>query len=146
MRRPAILSAFARARSGAAILEFAVALPILLLLVAGAFEIGRAALVYLVMQSAVQGGARALARLPDPDCRPACSAAASRAIETAAEEIAGRTGLPASSIRVAPSPASPAGTVVLAANVEVGAAIFGGVGLPAGWTLSVSHQEPRLAP
>lgn len=140
------MSDFARAQSGAAILEFAVALPILLLLVASAFEIGRAALVYLVMQSAVQGGARILARLPDPDCRPACSVAASRAIDTAADEIAGRTGIPASSIRVAPSPASPPGTIVLAADVQIGAAIFGGIGLPAGWTLSASHQEPRLAP
>ncbi len=146
MRRRTLLPAFAVARSGAAILEFAVALPIMLLLVAGAFEIGRAALVYFVMQSAVQGGARALARLPDPDCHPACSASVSRAIETVTDEITGRTGIPASSIRVAPSPASPPGTIVLAADVQLGAGVFGGVGLPAGWTLSVSHQEPRLAP
>lgn len=141
-----ILADFAHARSGAAILEFAIALPILLLLVAGAFEVGRAALVYLVMQSAVQGGARVLARLPDPDCRPACSAVVARAIEAATDEIARRTGLPATSIRVAPSPVSPPGTIVLAADVQLGAAVFGGVGLPNGWTLTVSHQESRLAP
>lgn len=146
MRPPAILTIFVYARSGAAILEFAIALPILLMLVAGAYEIGRAALVYLAMQSAVQGGARALARLPDPDCRPTCSAAAKRTIEAATDEIAGRTGIAASAIRVAPSPASPPGTIVLAASVQIGAAIFGGIGLPAGWTLTVSHQEPRLAP
>ncbi|MFD0934180.1 TadE/TadG family type IV pilus assembly protein, partial [Methylobacterium trifolii] len=72
-RHAGTLRALARCREGAAILEFALVLPILLLLVGACFEIGRALLIYQSMTEAVRSGARTLARLPDPTCRDGCA-------------------------------------------------------------------------
>lgn len=138
-------AAFAHAESGAAILEFALALPILLILIAGCCEVGRAMLVYHAMTEAVRGGARYLARVPNPTCTPDCSLGASRAVAMTRDLILENTRLDAKSVRASPSPGSPDGTVAMTVEVTLGADLLAWLGLDPVLRLRATHQEARVA-
>ncbi len=131
--------------SGAAIIEFALVLPILLLLVAGCFEIARALLVHHAMTEGVRGGARYLARVPDPVCLPACSVGAARAVAMTRAVIGENTGLVPASVRAEPSASPPAGTVVMQAEVALASDLLVLIGLGRVLTLRASHGEARIA-
>ena len=137
--------ALARDPSGAAILEFALVLPLLFLAFAGTVELGRALSAYHALEAGARAGARALARADDPSCDPACSAGAERAIELARAAIAAGTGLPPAAIRVRPDPAPPPGAVALRAELDLPVVFLGDLGFPKSWRMAVSPQEARLA-
>jgi Flp pilus assembly protein TadG len=136
---------FISCASGAAILEFALALPILLALLAGVLELGRALFVYTAMDRTLRASSRSLARLPDPTCTPVCSATAAREIKRAEQEIAAATGLPLEVITVAPDPSPPAGTVVLQARLQLRLEWLGLLGPSPFLTMTAVHQEQRIA-
>lgn len=131
--------------AGAAIIEFVLILPILFLLVAGCFEIARAILVYQAMTEAARGGARYLARVPDPYCRPGCSPGASRAVAMSRTQLLENTPLAPASLRVEPLPNAPPGTVAMSIEVALGADLLGVLGLDRILRLRVTHQEERVA-
>lgn len=135
-----------RDEAGAAILEFALVLPVLVALLAGCFEIGRALVVRHAMSEAVRGGTRYLAQIPDPSCQPACSAGAARAIAQTRAQIAESTRLPANRIQVIPLDDPRSGWVGLRAEVSLDADLLGLVGLARVLTLRATHQEARVAP
>jgi Flp pilus assembly protein TadG len=60
------LSSFRRSERGAAMVEFAIVLPVLVLLVGGIIDLGRLLYTYNNLTSAVREGARLAAVLPDP--------------------------------------------------------------------------------
>ena len=132
--------------AGAAILEFALVLPILLALVAGCFELGRALLVQQAMSEAVRGGARYLAQVPDPGCRPACSPGAARAIAATRAQIVENARVSPASLQVVPLADAAPGRVGLRAEVALGVDLLGMVGLARVITLRATHQEARVAP
>ena len=67
MRRPADVNAPSRPQRGQALAEFAMALPILMLVIIAVFEAGAFTFTYMTLESATQDGGR-LAALPDtPD-------------------------------------------------------------------------------
>lgn len=138
------VSALARCREGSAILEFTLVLPILLALVGGCFELGRALLIYQSMTEAVRSGARTLARLPDPTCRNGCGYGVTGAVERARAAIAARGGLAAERVKVVPMLETAPGTVGLRAEVGLTPEIFAGFGLDRTLTLRASHQEMRV--
>lgn len=129
--------------SGAAILEFALLLPILVVLVYGCFEVGRALLVRQALEGAVRAGARILARVPDPVCNPACAPGAARAVRITEGQIRDNTGLPSDAVTVAPQPDPPAGTVAMQASVAFDVMFPGPVPFKR-WTLKARHQEPHV--
>jgi len=129
--------------SGAAILEFALLLPILVALVYGCFEIGRALLVRQAMEGAVRAGARVLAQVPDPACDAACPPGAARAVRLALDQILANTGLPVEAVTVEPQPDPPHGTVAMQASVAFDVMFPGPVPFKR-WTLKARHQEPHL--
>ncbi len=137
-------SKFQASHEGAAILEFAIVLPVAIALLAGAVELGRALYTYLAVEQAVRGGARYLARVPDPTCVPACSWGAARAVRLAHGQIVSNTGVAAELVKVAPLAEPPMDTVVMRADVEMAFSLFGAIGVPNSWTLTVSHQEQRI--
>ena len=136
---------FRFSESGSAILEFAIILPILVALVAGSVEIGRALSTYLAVERAVQAGARYLAQVPDPTCEPSCSPGAVHAIDMTRRQILANTGLDEGAIRLGPVPDAPAGTVAMRAEVAMPLPLLGSFGLPKRWTITLSHQEPQIA-
>lgn len=138
-------SDFVQDESGAAILEFALVLPILVALVFGCFEIGRALLVQQAMEQAVRAGARYLARVPDPDCVPNCSEVVRHAIRMTTEQIVENTRSAASAVRVVPLAEPPPGTVVLTASMPFEVDFLGKAGVRTSWTLTARHQEQRVA-
>ena len=131
---------------GAAILEFAIALPILLVLVAGCFEFGRTLLVRQTMVEAVRGGARYLARVPDPSCHVGCSAGALRAIAMTRDQIASNSRLPPGSVDVTSQWTASTGTVQITAAVRMKVDLLGLVGLAPDLRLQVAYQEAWVAP
>lgn len=143
-RRERRLAQFCADESGAAILEFALLLPILLTLVFGCFELGRALLVRQVLEGAVRGGARTLALVPDPTCEPACSPGAAHAVSLTLDEIRANTRLAPETIAVQPSADLAAGTVAMTATVGFRVELLGPAAFKA-WTLSARHQERRVA-
>ena len=140
--RPA---AFLRCESGAAILEFAIALPILFALVAGCFEFGRTLLVRQAMVEAVRGGSRYLARVPDPSCNVACSAGALRAIAMTRDQIARNSRLPPEAVDVTSRWMASTGTVQVTATVRIKVDLLGFLGLAPDLRLEVEHQEAWVA-
>ena len=130
--------------SGAAILEFALLLPILVTLVYGCFEVGRALLVRQAMEGAVRAGARILARVPDPVCDPACTPGAARAVRITQSQIQDNTALLPEAVTVAPQPDPPIGTVAMQASVAFDVLFPGPVSFKR-WTLRTRHQEAHLA-
>ena len=137
------LRALRAEESGAAILEFALLLPILVALVYGCFEVGRALLVRQAMEGAVRAGARILAQVPDPACESGCPPGAARAVEVTQGQILANTGLPPGAVTVEPQPDPLAGTVAMQASVAFDVMFPGPVPLRR-WTLKARHQEPRL--
>lgn len=134
----------AACEDGAAILEFALVLPLLLALLAGGFELGRALLVQSALTEAVRGGARYLARVPDPTCRPSCSAGATHAVALATDQILDNTRLARSQVRVFPLPDPPVGTVMLRAEIALSVDLLGWIGLDQTMRLTAIHQEARI--
>lgn len=129
--------------SGAAILEFALLLPILVTLVYGCFEIGRALLVRQALEGAVRAGARSLAQVSDPVCDTACTPGAARAVRITRGQILDNTGLPPDAVTVAPQPDAPPGTVAMQASIVFDVLLPGPVPLKR-WTLRARHQEPHI--
>ncbi|WP_200938201.1 TadE/TadG family type IV pilus assembly protein [Methylobacterium sp. Leaf108] len=125
-------------------LEFALVLPILVVLVFGCFELGRALLVRQAMEGAVRAGARSLARVPDPNCRPGCSLGAQRSVRLTRDQILAETSLPASAISVAPVADPPEGTVVMEATVAFDVTLLNASTFRTRWDLTVRHQEQRI--
>lgn len=134
----------ARSETGAAIIEFALILPLLLVLIGGCFEFGRAMLVYQSMTEALRGGARYLARVPDPTCRPACAFGAMRAVEMTRRGILENARLPPRSVRVAPRGDPPLGTVVMEAEIVLATDLLALLRLDRVLTLRAAHQEARI--
>ena len=130
---------------GAAILEFAIALPILFALLAGAFELGRALLIRQIMVEAVRGGARYLARVPDPTCRITCSPDAARAADLTLDQILQNTGLPRASVTVSPQVDVGSETVSMRADLRLNVDLLRMFGLGPVLNLEVEHQERRIA-
>ncbi|MCJ2082590.1 TadE/TadG family type IV pilus assembly protein [Methylobacterium sp. J-090] len=129
--------------SGAAILEFALLLPILVVLVYGCFEVGRALLVRQAMEGAVRAGARILAQVPDAACEAGCPPGAARAVRITESQILANTGLPPGAVTAEPQPDPPAGTVAMQASVAFDVMFPGPVPLRR-WTLKARHQEPHV--
>ena len=129
MRLPArilrSLATLRACREGAAILEFALVLPILVALTAGCFELGRALIVYRQLGEA----ARMLAREPDPTCRPACAPGVARILASAADQVAGNAMRPGRSVAAAVVEAPPSGMVGLRMEMQLQADLLGLVGL-----------------
>ena len=126
-------------------LEFALVLPVLLILCAGCVELGRALFAYSVVETALRGGTRYLAQVPTPACRPDCSWGAERAIAMTRSQIEANTGIAPELVRVwAPNDAA-AGTVLLRAQVVITLKVLGGFGHVGVWTVDVSRQEQRIA-
>ena len=135
---------FARDEDGAALLEFAIILPILITLCFGSVEIGRVLFAYAAVESAVRGGVRYLAQVPSPSCVPTCSWGASRAVDMTRHQIAFNTGILATSIRVRPTTDDLSGIVALDAEVDVALMFSGGIGRFKVWTVRVSRQEQKI--
>lgn len=144
MRPPAEGASLLRDESGAAILEFALLLPLLLVLVFGGFEIGRALLIRQAAEAALRGGARFLARVPDPACRPSCPPGTERAVALARGQILANTGLGPDVVEVEPEPEPPPGTVLLRARIRVPLALPGALGGRTAWRFDLGHQESRV--
>ncbi len=138
------LRRFGASCEGAAILEFALALPILVVLVGGCFELGRALLVYRSMGDAARAGARSLARVPDPTCRPGCSPGAARSLALATDQIVENARVPPRTITVAIVPDPPYGTVGVRAEVALATDLLGVVGLERLLTLRLARFEARI--
>lgn len=130
--------------AGAAILEFALVLPILFALLGGAFEIGRAILVRHAMIEAVRGGARMLARVPDPSCEGGCPPAVARAVAATRDQILDNAGLPGAALTVSPHWDARSGTVAMRADATLGVDLLRFIGFGPVMTLQASHQEPRV--
>lgn len=143
-RRP-IRPGLAGSETGAAIIEFALILPLLLILIGGCFELGRAMLVYQSMIEALRGGARYLAQVPDPSCRPACALGAARAIEMTRRGILANARLSPQNVRVSPRADPPLGTVIMEAEVVLAADLLALLRLDRVLRLRASHQEARIA-
>ena len=129
---------------GAAILEFALVLPILFALLGGAFELGRALLVRHTMIEAVRGGARTLARIPDPSCTPTCSPGVVRAVTMTRDEIVEVSGLPGTELDVSPHWDAEAGTVAMEADFRLDVDLLRFIGLGSVLTLRAIHTERRI--
>lgn len=129
---------------GAAILEFVLVLPILLALLGGAFELGRVLLVDAALEAGVRGGARYLARVADPFCRPTCSVDAAHAVAIARERILDNSRLPAANLHVYPVADTDPGTVALRAEADVSVDLLGWVGLAPTIRLAATHRESRI--
>ena len=135
---------FARDEDGVALLEFAIILPVLITLCFGSVEIGRVLFAYAAVESAVRGGVRYLAQVPNPSCVPTCSWGASRAVEMTRDQIALNTGIQGTSIRVSPTTDGRSGIVALDAEVDVALIFSGGGGWFKVWTVRVSRKEQKI--
>lgn len=130
---------------GAAILEFAIVLPLLLALLGGTFEIGRALLVRQAMIAAVSGGARSLARIPDPSCSPTCTPRAAHVIELTIAAIVENARVPRASVQIDPHWDPSADTVTIEAKVAFEGPLLRLVGLAPLLTLEAGHAERHIA-
>lgn len=145
-RRVRALADLSGCRDGTAIIEFALALPILFALLAGAFELGRALLVRQAMIEAVRGGARYLARVPDATCRASsCSPGAARALALTRDQILENTGLPRAALSVSSRDDVGAGQVAVRAELRLDVDLLRVFGFGPVITLEASHREPRIA-
>ena len=136
---------FAPCEDGAALLEFALILPVLLVLCIGCVEIGRVLYAYSAVESAVRGGARFLAQVPNPGCVPTCSWGALHAVALTRDQIAANTGIRETAIRITPFFNSQTNTVMLEAEVDVDSIFSGGFGRVSVWTVKVTKQEQKIA-
>ncbi|AMJ62711.1 TadE/TadG family type IV pilus assembly protein [Bosea sp. PAMC 26642] len=125
-------------------MEFALLLPVLVVLCAGGVELGRALFIHAAIETAVRGGARLLALVPDPTCSPTCSWGAMDAIAVARDEIMSNTKLPGSAVTVMPVRTLVSGTVALRADVKVNFDLLAILGIEPSLTLSATHQEQAI--
>lgn len=139
-----VIRRFCGSNAGTAILEFVLVLPLLLVLVAGTYDVGRMLLVRLILERAVESGARHLARVQDPGCEPSCSAGARHAIAMARDDIVGATRLSSEAVRVTARGRADDRVVALAAEVDVAFELFAPFGRPLKWTVSAAHEERRV--
>ena len=142
-RRP-ILD-LAGCEDGAALLEFALILPVLIVLSIGCVEIGRVLYAYAAIESAVRGGARFLAQVPNPGCNPTCSWGALHAMALTRDQIAANTGVRGTAIRLSPASDALSNTVVLEADVDIDSIFSGGFGRVKVWTIRIARQEQKIA-
>ena len=126
-------------------LEFALILPVLIVLCIGCVEIGRVLYAYAAVESAARGGARFLAQVPDPSCNPSCSWGALHAMALTRDQIAANTGVRETAIRISPSSDGLTSTVVLEVEVDVDSIFSGGFGRLNVWTVKISRQEQKIA-
>lgn len=138
------LAAVGRCETGAAILEFALALPILFALLGGTFELGRALLVREIMIEAVRGGARYLARVPDPTCQALCTAGAERAVGMTLDQIVENSGLPRARVNVSSSGDPGSDTVAMKADLRLDVELLRIFGLGTMMKLEAVHEERRI--
>lgn len=138
-------TSLAACEDGAAILEFVLVLPIMLALVGGAFELGRILLIDAALEAGVKGGARYLARVPDPACTPACSPGAAHAVGLARERILENTRLAPSRVYVAPLADPSPGQVGLTAEADVSVDLLGWAGIAPTIRLTATHRESYVA-
>ena len=129
---------------GAAILEFALVLPILFALLAGCFEIGRALLIYQAMNEAVRGGARLLARIPDATCRPACTPGVAQAVAATQAALVRGARVAPELVRIVPVPDAVEGAVAMRAEVGLALDLGPAFGFDRILTLRAVHQEARV--
>lgn len=129
---------------GSAIVEFAIVLPVLVVLAAGCFEFGRALYIRAAMENAVRGGARLLAQTANPTCSPVCSRGAAAALALARGDIVANTGLAEAAVLVGTMAGPSPGTIVLRAEARVGFSLLPLLGLDPELTLKVSHQERAI--
>ena len=134
----------AGSEDGAAILEFVLVLPILLALLGGAFELGRILLVDAALEAGVRGGARYLARVPDPSCTPGCSPGAAHALSLARDRILENTRLAPARLRVETLTEPGLGHVGLRAEADVAVDLLGWTGLAPTIRLSATHRESHV--
>jgi len=132
---------FAACEDGSAIVEFAIILPVLVVLAAGCFEFGRALFIRAAMENAVRGGARLLAQVSDPTCSPVCSRPAAAALAMTRRDIAANTGLAEVAVLVSAIPDPVPGTIVLKAEARVGFSLLPLLGLDSVLTLTAAHRE-----
>ena len=135
---------FSRDEEGTALLEFAIILPVFIALCFGCVEIGRVLSVYSAVETAVRGGVRYLAQVPNPSCVPTCSWGASRAVDMTRDQIGFNTGVVGTSIRVSPMTDGRSGMVALDAEVDVPLMFSGGLWRFKVWTVRVSRQELKI--
>lgn len=135
----------AKAEDGAAILEFALALPILVTLLFGTFEFGRILLIRQTMINAVSSGARHLGRVPDPSCESRCSAGAEEAIVRVRDQILKGTRLPSEAIIVTSNWQPANASVGLRAVVLLDVEWLRIVGKDRSFRLDIAHREPWIA-
>jgi hypothetical protein len=130
---------------GAAILEFALVLPILFGLLAGCFELGRALLVRQAMLDGVRGGTRTLARLPDPTCLAGCSPRAGQALALTQSTIARGGRLRPEAVAVTPGWDPATRMVALTAEVRLEIELLSAIGMSPTLGISVTHREAWVA-
>ncbi|MDX7951723.1 TadE/TadG family type IV pilus assembly protein [Lichenihabitans sp. Uapishka_5] len=131
--------------AGAAILEFALVLPILLALLGGAFEFGRVLLVRHAMIEGVRGGARYLARLPDPRCEAGiCAPGVARAVAIARDTIVGLTGIAPTALAILPEARPDAATVTMRANLSLDVDLLRFTGLGPRISVTAVDEEARI--
>lgn len=141
----ALIRHFHQNRDGAALLEFAIVLPVLLALCFGCFEVGRVLLTYAAVDNALRGGTRFLAQVSDASCQPACSWGALRAMELVREQIITNAGVREAAVRVDLAADVPAGTVAIAAEVDVDLVFSRWLRRSEVWTVKLSRQEQKIA-
>ncbi|MCJ2011933.1 TadE/TadG family type IV pilus assembly protein [Methylobacterium sp. J-076] len=140
----AAATSLAACEDGAAILEFVLVLPIMLVLLGGAFELGRILLVDAALEAGVRGGARYLARVADPFCNPGCSPGAAHAMSLARDRIFENTRLAPSRLRVETLADAGPGHVGLRAEADVSVDLLGWAGLSPTIRLSATHWESHV--
>lgn len=133
-----------RCENGAAILEFVLGLPIMLALLGGTFELGRILLLDAFLEAGVRGGARYLARVPDPSCAPACTPGAAHAIELARDRILENAQLAPASLRVQLLANPGPGRVGLQAEADISVDLLRWAGLAPTIRLSATGRESHV--
>lgn len=126
-------------------LEFALILPVIILLGIGCVEIGRVLYAYAAIESAVRGGARYLAQVPNPNCNPVCSWGAQHAMAMTRAQIVANTGVRDTAIRISPTQDVVSNTVMLDAEVDIDSVFSGSFGRLSVWTVKISRQEQKIA-
>lgn len=143
-----ILRNVAACRSGASLVEAAVVLPILLIIVGGVFDFGRAFSLLADAQRDLRTATRFLATLPAPAvCGWGLIQARNLAVfgniqGTGTAHLSGWTT--SDIIRELPvdcSKTTDLGTIKLSAKIRFQALVWKSVGLPGDLTLSVEHEE-----
>lgn len=130
---------------GAAIIEFALILPIVFALLAGCYEFGQALLVRQSMLEGVRSGARSLARLPEPRCLPACPQHAEEILALTRAMIAQDARIRPEQVKLSSGWDARTQLVAVTAEVALHGDLLGAIGLSPLLTLSTTHREAWIA-